>query len=217
MLPGTVKGAPAKVKGFDINEPVSAKKAQRFHDQGYRFALRYIGREVMKDHDLSEAEAKRLLEAGIALMPVQHVESEKKWVPTPDKGTLYGKNAGRFTEELGFPPGVNVWLDLEMVDLTVPPADVIAYCNNWFDQVDAAGYRPGVYVGYRPILSGEELRQRLKFRHYWGAYNVNVRIPGRGWQMKQAENSVHQDDFTRVDELGDSVHWLQPDGWKPVK
>ncbi|HEU4455334.1 MAG TPA: hypothetical protein VFR81_19875, partial [Longimicrobium sp.] len=84
MLPGTVRGAPDKVKGFDINEVVSAAKARDFHEKGYRFGLRYVGREVMKAHDLSEKEAERLLEAGIALMPVQHVESEKKWTPTPD-------------------------------------------------------------------------------------------------------------------------------------
>jgi hypothetical protein len=217
MLPGTVKGAPKDVKGFDINEVVSETKAQAFHDQGYRFALRYIGREVMKAHDLSEKEAKRLLDAGIALMPVQHVESEERWIPTPDKGTLYGKNAGKFAEELGFPPGVNVWLDLEMVDLTVPRADVIAYCNNWFDGVDAAGYRPGIYVGFNPRLTGKQLRERLKFRHYWGAFNVKVKIPGRGWQMRQKDvDKLHQDDVTSVDEMGDTVHWLQPDGWKPA-
>jgi len=217
MLDGTIEGAPAHVKGFDINQPLTAAKAGAFHERGYRFCLRYVGREEMKKNDLSTAEAKLLLNAGLAIMPVQHVESEKAWVPNGDKGARYGANAGKFVKELGFPDGVNVWLDLECVKLGVPKADVIAYCNNWFDEVAAAGFRPGVYVGFRPILSGEELRTRLKFAHYWGAYNVDVSIPGRGWQMKQKDvKQVHQDDQVRVDEKGDRVHWLQPPGWAPA-
>jgi hypothetical protein len=217
MLAGTVEGAPPHVKGFDINEPLSTKRARGFHERGYRFCLRYVGREHMADNDLSTEEAKRLLGAGLAIMPVQHVESEKSWIPTPAKGTLYGTNAGRFAKDIGFPEGVNIWLDLECVEPHVPKEDVIAYCNNWFDQVEAAGYRPGIYVGFRPILSGEELRKRLEFRHYWGAYNVDVSIPGRGWQMKQKDvKNVHQDDQVRVDEQGDRVHWLQPAGWVPA-
>lgn len=212
----SVQAAPADQKGFDINEPVGSSKARQFHENGFRFCLRYVGRRKMSSNDLTAAELDRLLNAGLAVMPVQHVESEDSWVPTPGKGTEYGANAGRFARDLGFPAGVNVWLDLECVEKHVPAADVIGYCNNWFDQVQAAGYKPGVYVGFRPILSNDELRKRLKFRHYWGAYNVDAKIPGRGWQMKQEDvHAVHQVDRTRTDDLGDQVHWFQPDGWTP--
>jgi len=205
-------------KGFDQNEPVSAARAKSFHEKGFRFCLRYVGRRKMAAHDLTAAELDRLLNAGLAVMPVQHVEDDNEpgWFPTAEKGTEYGRNAGRFARELGFPDGVNVWLDLELVHKAVPAETVIAYCNNWFREVEAAGFKPGVYVGFHPGLSNDQLRHRLKFSHYWGSLNVDAKIPGRGWQMKQEDaHALHQEDFTRTDDLGGTVHWLQPKGWTP--
>lgn len=220
MLSGTIQKAPAGVRGFDANTPISDEAAQAFHAAGFRFCLRYVGRTQMAAHDLSAGEAERLLGHGLALMPVQHVLNPG-WQPTAALGTEYGTNAAAFSREIGFPAGVNVWCDLESVDTSTPAADVIAYCNAWYGAVAAAGYVPGLYVGYQPGLTGEQLYTALRFQHFWAAYNVDgVSTPHpRGWQLVQSEGSgtvggitteTYDADTTRVDDAGGQVVWLQP-------
>lgn len=217
QLPGTVQAAPFDLLGFDANTPISASAAQAFLAKGYRYAIRYVGRRQMKPHDLSSGEAKTILQAGLALMPVQHVELPG-WSPTAALGTEYGINAGRFTKQLGFPSGVCVWLDLEEVSDDSTAADVIAYCNAWYDAVTTAGFTPGIYVGYNPGLTGQQLYANLRFKHYWGAYNVDVSIPNRGWQLKQSvgkgtiggiTTEDYDDDLTLTDKKGGQVLWLK--------
>jgi hypothetical protein len=216
-LSGSLRSAPAGIKGFDANVTISASVAKQFLAAGYQFAVRYVGRTQMASHDLTAAEANTLLEAGLALMAVQHVEAGE-WMASGQLGTEYGRNAGQFVGAIGFPAGVNVWLDLESVSSSAAEADVIAYCNNWYDQVAAAGFTPGIYVGWQPMIPNHDLYSKLKFAHYWGAYNVDAVIPVRGWVMKQtpAHTQVagveHDDNFTHVDGAGGQVIWLAPPG-----
>lgn len=88
----------------------------------------------------------------------------------------------------GFPPGVNIWLDLEGIDPTWQnnDSDIIAYCNAWFDTVAQWGYVPGVYIGYNTWLTGSQLFHRLKFHHYWKAPGNIPEIEIRGYQIFQA-------------------------------
>lgn len=219
MLSGTAQAAPAGVKGFDANTVITSDQAQAFWDAGFRFALRYVGRTQMASHDLTTAEAELLLSHGFALMPAQHVLAGE-WMPTADLGTEYGANAARFSQQIGFPPGVNVWLDLESVSTQAASADVIAYCGNWYAQVAGAGYVPGVYVGWQPGLTGQQLYSALKFQHYWAAYNVDgvSRPKPRGYQLVQSSGSgtigslgtdVYDVDETYVDAMGGQVLWLK--------
>lgn len=219
MLSGTVQKAPAGVRGFDANTPISAGAAAEFAAAGFRFCLRYVGRVQMAAHDLSTQEAEDILNAGLALMPVQHVLNPG-WHPTGDLGAEYGANAAKFAQEIGFPPGVNVWCDLESVASSTAAADVIAYCNQWHAAVSAAGYVPGLYVGYQPGLTGPQLYADLKFTAYWAAYNVDgVSVPHpRGWQLVQSEGhgtiagistEAYDADTTRADASGGQVLWLQ--------
>jgi hypothetical protein len=216
-LQGTVLNAPAGIRGFDANAVISASVARQFVDAGYQFCVRYVGRTQMASHDLTAAEAQTLLGAGLALMPVQHVEAGE-WAASGSLGAEYGANAAQFVSAIGFPPGVNVWLDLESVSTSSAAADVTAYCNNWYDAVAGAGYTPGIYVGWQPMLTNGQLYSALKFKHYWGAYNVDAVIPQRGWVMKQtpAHTQVagidHDDNVTHVDGLGGQVAWLAPAG-----
>jgi hypothetical protein len=219
MLSGTAQAAPAGLKGFDANVVITADQAQAFWDAGFRFALRYVGRTQMASHDLTTAEAELLLSAGFALMPVQHVLGGE-WMPTGELGTEYGTNAAEFSRQIGFPPGVNVWLDLESVSTQAAASDVVAYCNNWYAQVADVGYVPGVYIGWQPGLTGHQLYSSLKFQHYWAAYNVDgvSRPAPRGYQLVQSSGSgsvgsldtdVFDVDETYVDDAGGQVLWLK--------
>jgi hypothetical protein len=97
---------------------------------------------------------------------------------------------------------------------------VIAYCNAWYDGVAAAGYVPGLYVGYQPGLTGAQLYADLRFQAYWAAYNVDgVSTPHpRGWQLVQSEGQgavagisteSYDANTTRTDGMGGQVLWLQ--------
>lgn len=218
MLSGSVQPAPAGVKGFDANTVITEAQAQSFWDAGFRFALRYVGRTQMASHDLTAGEAEMLLSKGFGVMPVQHVLGGE-WMATGDLGTEYGANAAKFCQQIGFPPGVNVWMDLESVSTQSSPADVSAYCHNWHVQVSSAGYVQGVYIGWQPGLTGQQL-YNLPFSHYWAAYNVDgVSTPHpRGYQLVQSSGSghvgsldtdVYDVDTTHVDAEGGQVLWLK--------
>lgn len=192
-MSGSVQSIPAKARGFDCNRPLTAVEAQKMFDHGYRFAVRYVPRVTGRSHDLSKDEIDHLFAAGLAVMPVQHVESESSWVPSIEKGREYGQGAADYCRSLGIPSKTCVWLDLEGVStdflstIVQRKAAIIAYCNYWHDRVAAAGFTPGIYVGWHAGLNAAELYERLKFSHYWAAYNLNAdQAPAkRGVQMRQ--------------------------------
>jgi hypothetical protein len=218
-LAGNVTPAPAGLRGFDANTPITAPAAAAFWNAGYRFALRYVGRTQMASHDLTTAEAEILLNQGFGLMPVQHVLNPG-WQPTAELGQQYGANAAKFSQQIGFPPGVSVWCDLESVADDASAADVIGYCNAWYTAVADAGYVPGLYVGFQPGLTGKQLYGALKFSSYWAAYNVDgVSNPKpRSWQLVQSvgkgtvgglTTEVYDADTTVTDGKGGTAVWLQ--------
>jgi hypothetical protein len=107
----------------------------------------------------------------------------------------------------------------------VPPADVVLYCNNWFDQVKAHGYDPGIYVGYGAGLTADWLYRKLRFSRYWAAYNLNKdSVPAvRGVQMKQGAypgpipgiKYKFDTDVCRADLKGSRVKMLVDTEWSP--
>lgn len=173
-MTGRAVVASAMLRGFDVNRPLNPTEAKAFADAEYAFAVRYLGRLVLGPHDLSAAELELLLAAGLSVMAVQHVESETNWVPTDAKGDGYGNAAAEAAKAIGLAPGVTVWLDLEGVAVGTDPEQILRYCNRWFDQVAGAGFQPGLYVGWHSGLTPDQLRTRLKFTLYWGAYNLNA-------------------------------------------
>lgn len=189
-LPGKIIEAPP-CRGFDCNQRVSLHTASKFREAGFRFAVRYVGRRKMASFDISEPEAHDILKAGLGLMLVQHVENPA-WVPTGGMGAEYGHNAGLFAASVGYHLGAMVWCDLEGVKLQTDHRDVIGFCNNWYAEVAKLGFTPGLYVGYDPGLTAPELYYRLKFEHYWSAYNLNRdQFPAvRGVQMKQGLEKI---------------------------
>jgi hypothetical protein len=224
-LPGHVFTAADGVRGFDTAETVSRAAAAAFWRNGYRYCVRYVRRDKPHASALSATEARYLLDHGIGLMLVQYVESETAWSPSAAKGTKNGGIAAAEAEKLGVPWGVTIWCDLEGVAPGTPSQRVIDYCNRWHSAVSAAGYVPGVYVGYRAGLSATQLYRALRFTHYWGAYNLNTdRYPAvRGLQMKQSQARASdavsgvgisfQVDRVRTDALGGRPTLLALDGW----
>ena len=185
-LPGTVVAAPVGVHGFDANSVLNRGICEVAKARGFEFCIRYVSRQdVQPTGDLSEAEANVILSAGLALMPVQHV-APQNWSPSQALGIRNGKNAAKHASQIGFPEGVNVWLDLEGAKASTPHEAMIAYCNAWFAEVEGAGFVPGVYVGARAILTGNELFWRLTTKHYWKSGSRFPDIPHRGYQLIQS-------------------------------
>lgn len=172
--------------GFDTNQRLTAKTAKLFYAHGYDFALRYVPRIIQHENDVASEEVGVIRAVGLGLMIVQHVEPGA-WEPTVEKGRAYGETAAAHCEEIGYAPGCSVWLDLEEVAHNTPTESIIGYCNRWYDAVHVCGYEPGIYVGWNCGLTPTELYRRLKFRAYWGAWNLNRdQYPAvRGLQMKQ--------------------------------
>lgn len=218
--------APAGALGFDANARLDATDATILRAAGYTFAVRYLPRlhaalDNPKYHDLNADEVDTLHAAGLAVMAVQHVESETSWVPTDDKGTLYGNTAALVAAACGLPRGTTLWLDLEGVADGVADTDVMAYCFAWFAQVEGCGFQAGLYVGWHSRLSPQQLYQ-LPFTRYWGAYNLNAdEFPAvRGICMKQraavrpAGIAFDLDaDVVHADAKGDLPTVFAPDGW----
>lgn len=214
-LPGTVEAAGDGLRGIDTNSVVTAAMAANFFARGFRYCVRYVSRIAKQGaDDLSTSEAIDLLNAGLAVMPVQHVRAAG-WLPSAELGASDGVHAAYHAFVIGFPAGVNVWCDLEGVSADAAAQQVIVYCNAWYEAVSAAAYVPGLYVGADCILDGPALRFRLKFAHYWKSLSDVPEIVGRGYQMVQSHEHVVNgvsidEDRTQTDLLGGKVLWLAP-------
>jgi hypothetical protein len=165
-----------------------------------------------EDGDLSPQEASDILGSGLALMAVQHVR-DPGWSPSATLGQQDGTNTANNAVSVGFPPGVNIWCDLEGVNDAATAQDVTDYCSSWFTAVSAAGYVPGLYVGCDAVLSGQQLYD-LPFEHYWQSCSDVPAIPERGYQMVQTlveapVNGIGIDaDVTQTDSEGGQAQWL---------
>lgn len=214
VLPGKVKSATSGSLGFDTSSKVSLATAKQLHAQGYKYAIRYLslGSSETSD-DLTTKEANDILNSGLALMPVQHVR-KAGWSPSGSLGTTDGKNAGKYAAEIGFPKGVNIWMDLEGVKPSASAQSVIDYANNWYDAVSSAGYTPGVYVGANSNLNGSQLYNDLKVQHYWKSGSSVPEVANRGYQMVQTlpgttVNGISIDkDTIATDKKGGLPQWL---------
>lgn len=183
MIIGTL---PAGSRGFDANTRITVPQARAFRGAGYKFAIRYVRRSTRHDYDITASELVGLLNAGLAVMIVQHVAAEG-WSPTGELGAAYGAIAAQEAAAAGYPRRCTVWCDLEGTNPLAKVADVIAFCNAWFDKVREAGFDAGLYVGYGAGLNADQLYYKLKFRRYWSAYNLNAdSVPSvRGVCMEQ--------------------------------
>jgi hypothetical protein len=229
MIHGSAVLAPTGIKGFDANSVVNSTAALALFKAGYRYGARYIPRLQAKANDLTTREIDVMFGAGLAVSPVQHVESADSWVPTDDKGRQYGDGAVAACRVLNIPTGTTVWLDLEGISLGVPTEQIIRYCNYWHDKVLAAKFEPGIYIGWRAQLTPEQLYKRLKFARYWSAYNANTdqtpitrgtcmqqHVAKKGDKPSGVQFEIDTDLIT-TDKLGDRPTLYAPDEWSVVK
>ena len=218
QLPGTVQSAEPDLTGFDTDSQItSLSMAQQIQAVGYDFCARYLSlSDGQEPGDLSYEEATYILDAGMALVAVQHVPGGD-WAPSSQVGTTYGANAASNAASIGLPTGVNIWCDLESIAAGTPASAVIDYCTSWYNAVFAAEYVPGLYVGANSVLDGNQLYD-LPFEHYWRSESTSVPVPDpRGYQMLQYYNDpavtvagIAVDvDTTQNDNEGGSVIWLK--------
>lgn len=182
-----VKAEPAEagMHGFDTNTKLTATTAKALREAGFKFAIRYLSRKAKPPaKDLTADEFNIILDAGLAVMAVQHV-APSGWTPSDTLGVEYGGNAAAHARAVGLPEKSSVWLDLEGIAAGTPANAVISYCNAWFKEVESAGYTTGVYVGANSILSADELYLSLKTTHYWKSGSNVPDIPHRGYCMVQ--------------------------------
>lgn len=212
MLNGIVRAAPAGALGFDTDTALTTSTAAAFRAGGFRFVVRYLSRGTEASGDLSSSEAQTILDAGLALMAVQHVSGEG-WTPTAALGTQYGQSAASNARKVGLPAGMNIWLDLEGVNSTATSADVTAYCEAWFSALTAAGYVPGLYVGSNCGLDSSQLGA-LSVQYFWRAAS-NVPVVTGGFCMVQTISSSYvlddvsyDQDVTETDGNGQTPLWL---------
>jgi hypothetical protein len=223
-LTGTVQPAPPGSRGFDTDTPLTSCTAKAFHEAGFRFAIRYLSLGATEQPgDVTAEEVQAILGEGLTLMAVQHVP-EPGWRPTAPLGEEYGANAACNAHSAGLPPGMNIWLDLEGVNSGSPASQVSSYCNAWFEQVSAAGYFPGLYVGAGAVLDEEQLNA-LQVNFFWkSGRNTGSQQPGscfeylypeKGYCMVQSISGTAQidgvsydSDVIKKDNCGDTPLWL---------
>jgi hypothetical protein len=220
LLPGTLAAAPTGTPGFDCNTVLTASSAASFVDAGFDFAVRYVPRNFVATPDnaqgnLTTPEAEAILGAGLALMVVQHVASAG-WTPSQSLGESYGSYAAQNAQEIGLPPGMILWVDLEGIASGTSPSTTTAYCQAWADQVSAAGYVPGVYIGANTGLSASEI-EALPFDYYWQSGSTVPALNQTGYCMVQSISSsyvvagvAYDLDVVQTDLDGKTPVWLAP-------
>jgi len=213
-----IKQLPQGALGFDTNQTLTLDIAKKLRATGYSFAIRYIPILQRATGDITTQEINDIVTAGLGLLLVQHCRYPG-WVPSGDLGTKDATRAVAHLNTVGMPKGVNVYLDLEGVKPGVSTGDILAFCNNWYDIINNAGYTPGIYVGFDCGLTGDTLYHGLKFQHYWKSGANVPDIPIRGYEMVQTiptnGKSVYginiDEDTVLVDKLNNSPQALFAD------
>ena len=83
--------------------------------------------------------------------------------------------------QLGIPPGVTIWCDVEGEGLEI--ADVTTRVNAWASAIQKAGFEAGMYVGAGCPLTSSQLTG-LAVTRYWHSCSRALE-PSRGYCMRQ--------------------------------
>lgn len=142
--------------------------------QNVAFVVRYLG-------GLSPDELETIMRCGLALMPVTY-SRRPGWVPSQEMGEEDGVKAVEQLKRLSL-PRCTVWLDLEGCD--GPPEWTAQWVNAWAQEIKAAGYEPGLYVGANPGGLDSAGLWKLKVVRYWRSCSRVPEPDNRGFCMFQ--------------------------------
>ncbi len=188
----------------------TALAASTWNGRSVRGAVRYISIHNEARGDIDAVEVAAILEAGLGFMAVQHVRYPG-WSATDTQGGIDGAAAAINAHGAGYLTGCTLWLDLEGVRNV--GTEVVAYVNAWANAVAAAGYMPGLYVGYACGLSPYELYYDLPGIHvYWSDAGPRA-VADRGFAMKQHAQTVIagvqvDPDTATADAMGGRPRWM---------
>jgi hypothetical protein len=176
-----IQPAPFPALGFDTIVTLDAVHAAALKDQGFKFALRYLG-------SVTAAELAIILDAGLCFMPVTYSRGAG-WAPTAAMGTSDGEEDVQHLKALGILTGCTVWIDLEGVNQTTPASVVSAWVNARATVLKAAGFDVGLYVGSDDILNNVQLYALPTIDRYWRSMS-NVPTPQCGFCLLQLYPTV---------------------------
>lgn len=206
----SVQPATPGARGVDCITVLSSASAARLKAAGISFAVRYLG-------SLTVAERDAILGAGLALLAVGF-SRKPGWSPTGALGAQDGAAAALHAEAAGLPTGMHLFCDLEGPAGGTHPDDTIAYVNAWAAAVSAAGYLPGLYVGFACGLTPQQLYESLHVACYWHSCSSVPEVATRGYAMIQDVHAnqviagVQVDvDIVQADKLGGVPYWLVAD------
>jgi hypothetical protein len=137
------------------------------------FVVRYLG-------DLSSDEAATITGGGLALMAVTH---PRTGALSQALGQQDGMDAVAHARAASIPNGTTVWLDLE--SWTGTDDDAIGYVNSWAALVQAAGFIPGLYVGWASSPLASAQLYALGAHAYWRSCSEVPDVAECGYQMLQ--------------------------------
>jgi len=133
------------IKGIDTAASISLEAAKKLYAIGYRFAGRYIVPEagVLKSKALTANEAKNILDAGLAILPIWETTGSRARGGA-SAGNADGVSALNRARELGIPEGTIL---VFTVDYNAPVGDyslIEAYLRAARRQI--GNYRLGLYA-----------------------------------------------------------------------
>lgn len=203
----SIQPAEAGARGIDCITVLTRASAERLAAAGYRFAVRYLG-------SLTLAERDAILGAGLAILAVGF-SRKPGWMPTAALGDSDAAAAIHHAIAAGLPAGMHLFCDLEGPSTAASSDDCIDYVNAWSGAVRAAGYLPGLYVGFGVPLTGAQLFHDLTVACYWHSCSAVPEVAVRGYCMRQDPRAdqwiagIQVDiDVIEPDAMGDVPHWV---------
>lgn len=155
---------------IDTNTKLTAYRIEQLRRAAGAFNLtifgfiRYVSLgEPDLAHDISPDEAELIVGGNeFALGLVQHAFAEG-WMAMSHIGESCGKNAAAHASLVGYPQESHLFADQEGCGSVGAP--VSQYCESWAKNWAS----PGLYIGYQPGLTPDELWELPSFHIYWGA------------------------------------------------
>jgi Domain of unknown function (DUF1906) len=207
-------GAYAGAQCFDTDTVLTPIAAKALAALSYVCAIRYVSRTTPNNiGDISAGELATIMEAGMALMLVQHCPPAY-WTPSAALGAQYGTVAAANAASVGYPQGATLWLDLENMRPGCGDAAIIAYVNAWCRGASAAGFVPGLYFSADCPLTAEQIYLDLIVTQYWRSLSADtpaVAVRGACVQQFLQSGQVAGIDIDRdvimTDALGGLPSW----------